>query len=495
MLTEPRLQSTYIVAKFGGTSVATAAGWATIRDVVLAHRAAGRRLIVVCSAVAGVTNLLVAVADRIANGDDPAGLLLEIRARHHALAASMGVDATTLLSADEQRLEARCRRSAALSAAARAEILAHGELMSTRLGAAWLGQCGIDAALLDARTVLRATRDTDRDERYLSATCAIDRGDLVPALDEIGASVIVTQGFIASNDAGETVVLGRGGSDTSGAYFAAGSAALALEVWTDVPGMFTADPRHFSSARLLRRLSFREAETAGCLGAKVLHPRTIEPMRRAGIPIRIRWTAHPDVEGTVISLRGSPHGAKAIVSRRDLALIAMWRPSSWQPIGFMAEVAATFRAFGLSMDLISSSPSEIRVTIDLAAFPSARADLAPLCEKLETVCRPRVLTHLSCVSIVGAGIGERMIAAGTPLATHQHVTTHLVTRSANGDHISFVVDPEAEAQLVAVAHAELLTHAHDASVFGPRWDELQARLAQAAHEPAIGTLPPKEMSA
>jgi bifunctional diaminopimelate decarboxylase / aspartate kinase len=466
----------YIVAKFGGTSVATLAGWTTIREVVLAHRAAGRRTILVCSAVAGVTNRLTAAADRVAAGEDPASLLLEIRALHGELGAALEVDAEALLAADERRLGELCRPTEMLAPSVRAEILAQGELMSTRLGAAWLARCGVDAVRLDARTLLRSIGDSKRDERYLSATCAPARGELVSALDKVDAAVIVTQGFIAANDAGETVVLGRGGSDTSGAYFAAASAADALEIWTDVPGMFSADPRHMQEARLLRRMSFREAEAAGALGAKVLHPRAIEPMRHAGIPIRIRWTAHPEIEGTAITRRRSPRGAKVIVSRRDLALVTMWRSSSWQPIGFMARVAARFHTFGLSMDLIASSPSEIRVTIDLAAFPTARADLARLCADLEEVCRPRVISNVSCVSVVGAGISERMLAGWPRFAPIATTAVHLVTHAANGDHVSFVVDPHAEGELVAAAHAELLTRSGDESTFGASWSELVERV-------------------
>src|SRR5690606_20663387 len=199
--------------------------------------------------------------------------------------------------------------------------------------------------------------------------------ELRAAIDATGADVIVTQGFIAGTGDGGTALLGRGGSDASGAYLAAGFAAEALEIWTDVPGVFTADPRRLPDARLIRRLSYGEAEAAGALGGKVLHPRTIEPAREAGVPIRIGWTARPDVDGTRIARTRPPRGAKAIVSRRDLALVSMWRPSSWQPVGFMAEVAARFHQLGLSMDLVASSSSEIRATIDLAAFPSAAAEL------------------------------------------------------------------------------------------------------------------------
>jgi diaminopimelate decarboxylase/aspartate kinase len=464
----------FTVAKFGGSSVATPSGWTTIARVLRRHRSAGSRVILVCSAVAGITNRLTAIADRLAAGGDATPILEEVRAIHRELGAGLGIDAAAILAEDERHLAEVCASATpgSLAARIRAEILAQGELISTRLGTAWLTREGIVAVRVDARTLLRSVPESERDERYLSAACAPGRGSLRAELEAIDAGVIVTQGFIASNDEGKTVLLGRGGSDTSGAYFAAASAAEALEIWTDVPGMFTADPRQLPGARLVRRLSYREAEAAGALGAKVLHPRTIAPARDAGIPIRIKWTAHPEVGGTVICRSRTPRGAKAVVSRRDLALITMWRRSSWQPVGFLAEVAARFRAFGLSMDLIASSPSEIRATIDLAAFPSAREDLPRLCAELEQVCRPRVVPRVACVSVVGAGISERMLAGWPRFAPLAGTAVHLTTHSASGDHVSFVVDPHVEAELVAAAHAELLARADNEAMFGPAWTEL-----------------------
>lgn len=232
---------------------------------------------------------------------------------------------------------------------------------------------------------------------------------------------------------------------------------------------------------MLRRLSYSEAEAVGALGAKVLHPRTIEPARLAGVPIRIGWTGQIDVVGTQISRGLTPRGAKAIVSRRNLVMLSMWRPSCWQPVGFMAAVAARFERFGLSMDLLASSSSEIRATIDLSAFPSASADLPALCAALEPVCRPRVVSRVASVSVVGAGVAPDVFG---DIAARG--TIHLLSYAANGHHISVVVDQEAERDLVATAHQRLLAEAHDEATFGPRWTELDTPAAvEVVHRRAV----------
>ncbi len=476
----------YVVLKFGGTSVASRRGWEAVRAVVERHRADGLFPLVVCSAAAGVTDRLVAVADTLAAGGDPALGLAEVARIHRQLARELELD-VAVIEADERSLASACAIAGSLTAPARATILAHGELISTRLGAAWLANQGLAATWMDARRLLRASGEGGRDERYLSARCEPgSRVEMRAALAETRADVVITQGFIAGTNDGGTALLGRGGSDASGAYLAAGLGAASLEVWTDVPGVFTADPRRMHEARMLKRLSYSEAEAAGALGAKVLHPRTIEPARIAGVPIRIGWTGRLDVTGTVIARNLAPNGAKAIVSRRNLVLLSMWRRSSWQPVGFMAAVASKFQRFGLSMDLVASSTSEIRATIDLGAFPSATRDLDALCAELETVCRPRVVSHVACVSAVGAGVAHDLFgdAAGA-------TAIHLLSYAANAHHISIVVDRAAEPELVARGHQRLLELAGDDSTFGASWSALNESAPAPQAVPAV-ELPTRE---
>src|SRR5690606_30861032 len=225
----------------------------------------------------------------------------------------------------------------------KARVMAMGELMSTRLGAAFLERQGLRAAWYDARDLLQAEpRPGLPDERrYLSATCGFAPDDALQArLAADAADVAVTQGFIARNDAGETVLLGRAGSDTSGAYFAARLQARLLEIWTDVPGMFTANPHEIPSARLLRQLDYLEAQELATMGAKVLHPRCIEPVSTHQIPLLVRCTQAPELDGTTISNTVPDFGAqiKAISAKMGITLISMTTLGMWQEIGFLADI-------------------------------------------------------------------------------------------------------------------------------------------------------------
>ncbi|MGA3157509.1 MAG: aspartate kinase, partial [Steroidobacteraceae bacterium] len=277
----PRAESPWIVLKFGGTSVSTLANWQNIARVVRKRLAESERVLIVHSAVSGITDRLENFL-RAALAGTHIEMLAAIEARHHALATELGVGS----SEDLERYFAELRQMGAglalmgeASERTQARIMGMGELMATELGARYLRSQGIESSWWDARLGLRAEARESASMRanYLSATC--DFSPDVALKASLGAlpGVVITQGFIASNEAGDTVLLGRGGSDTSGAYLAAKLEARRLEIWTDVPGMFSANPRATPSARLLRALHYDEAQEIASSGAKVLHPRCILP--------------------------------------------------------------------------------------------------------------------------------------------------------------------------------------------------------------------------
>ena len=253
----------------------------------------------------------------------------------------------------------------------RARVMAQGELMATRLGAAFLASQGLDVQWVDARTVLKAEQRRNANVRssYLSATCAYEPDLELQQRWSTPGTVWITQGFIASDEQGDTVLLGRGGSDTSGSYFAAKLQARRLEIWTDVPGMFSANPRSVPTARLLRALEYDEAQEIASSGAKVLHPRCIMPVKQYGIPLYVYATQTPKLEGTVITTHGGNVAAqvKAVTIKKNITLVSMETVGMWHSVGFLADAFQVFKDHGLSIDLVSTSETSVTVSLDPAA--------------------------------------------------------------------------------------------------------------------------------
>ncbi|HYL06304.1 MAG TPA: aspartate kinase, partial [Thermoanaerobaculia bacterium] len=469
----------WVVLKFGGTSVATVERWATIATRVERRLAEGRRPLVVCSALAGISNRLEEMLGLAVAGRHEAALA-EIRERHLRLGEALGLSAAEVLRAELEELSRLALGASLLGdagVALKARVMAIGELLSTRLGAAFLNARGIPTAWLDARTALLA-----RDEQpahaaraYLAAACDAERDEELRArLAAEPAPVVVTQGFIARNRAGETVLLGRGGSDTSAAYFAAKLGAERCEIWTDVPGMFTANPALIPSARLLRRLDYDEAQELATTGAKVLHPRSIPPLRRHGIPLHVLCTDRPDAPGTVISQLGSADGppVKAVSSRRGITLISMDTVGMWQEVGFLAAVFACFARHGLSIDSVSTSETNVTVSLDPSANAVEPAAIQELLVELGRHCEPRLIAPAASLSLVGRGIRTILHKLGPVLEAFEELKIHMVTQSASDLNLTFFVDEERSEKLVRQLHGLLFALTAPTGLLGPTWSEL-----------------------
>ena len=485
----------WVVLKFGGTSVARPANWPTIRDAIRACLLQGSRPLVVCSALSGISNLLENLLDAADDGDDPEPLSAEFRERHEAFAAELEVDAGAEIDAEcaclRELLDAAPRP---VPPAIRAEVMASGELLCTRIGGRWLSRQGVPVYWQDARDLLRSrTSDetTSEHQRFLSATCCCERdGQLAEKLGRaLTTGVVLTQGFIARDEAGRTVLLGRGGSDTAAAYFAAKLGARRLEIWTDVPGVFTANPRKVPQARLLQTLSYDEAEMLAGMGGKVLHPRSLQPLHEGKIPLHVRWTERPDVQGTVISeTSGGPEdGIKAVSARQGLCLISASKRAGWQPVGFIADVATCFKRQGLSIDLISSSASSIQTTIDPAANSGLAHEIPDLVRQLRSVCTPDVEFDVESLSLVGHGIRDCLHQLSPVLELLTKAEVLMWTQSANDLMVSFVVPRGQSQRLLCSLHARLFENRPLPAPFGPSWSELRPEKTPATR---IGALEP-----
>lgn len=474
----------WVVLKFGGTSVASRAAWETIAGVVRGRLEEGLRPVVVCSALAGVSDALDALLEAAVRGEGRRALPA-IAARHEALARELGVEASLVSDrlAELERLVEGISLVGEASPRLRARVLAAGELMATRLGAAFLAAEGLEPVWLDVREVLRARAEPGANERraILAASCDDDpEGEVSARLRALGGRVVVTQGFIARGEGGETVLLGRGGSDASAAYLAAKLGARRCEIWTSVPGIFTASPAEVPTARLLDRLDYDEAQEIASCGAKVLHPRCIPPCRKAGIPIHVRSTDEPEAPGTVVARLDSPAeaGVKAIARRSGVLLVSMDTLGMWQQVGFLAEVFDVFRRHGVSVDLVSTSQSNVTVSLDAAAALVDRASAGALVADLGRHCAARLIGPCAAVSLVGRGIRGILHRLGPALEVFEERKVHLVSQAASDLNLTFVVEEADADRLVARLHALLFAGAEaplaeeEPAFFVRRADEL-----------------------
>jgi bifunctional diaminopimelate decarboxylase / aspartate kinase len=485
-LTVPEDNRTWVVLKFGGTSVSSVANWHNIAGIVRARIAASFRPVIVHSALSGITDRLESLLAAAA-GATHSPVLEQIDATHRDLARALGVVPGPLFEGFMEDL--RCMADAAARAretsdGLRARVMAMGELLATALGAAFLSAQGIGTAWVDARQALRAdTRPgATLKSSLLSATC-----DFAPdaplqqrwrALDQ----VVITQGFIAANAAGETVLLGRGGSDTSGAYFAAKLSAARLEIWTDVPGMFSANPRSVPTARLLRALHYDEAQEIASNGAKVLHPRCVLPVRQYGIPLHVYATQAPGLEGTIVSrnVAGSAAQVKAIAIKKGITLVSMESPGMWHQVGFLADAFQIFKREGLSVDLVSTSETNVTVSLDPTANTLDAAALDRLTSALGELCRVEILGPCASLSLLGHNIRGILHELGSAFELFQDQKIYLVTQAANDLNFTFVIDESQGDRLVQQLHERLIQGIGSDTVLGPTWQQLFAEEKRAA---------------
>lgn len=470
--------SPWVVLKFGGTSVSSAANWKNIAAVLRERLSAGMRPVVVHSALSGVTDRLEQLLG-LALGAQWRPVMEEIERRHRDLARDLGVIPSPDLEEQFRRLRQIAEGVALVgevSERLRARVMAQGELMATRLGAAFLTAQGLDVQWVDARAVLKAEarRNASLRANYLSATCAYEPDPELQRRWSQPGTVWITQGFIASDEHGDTVLLGRGGSDTSASYIAAKLQARRLEIWTDVPGMFSANPRSVPSARLLRALEYDEAQEIASSGAKVLHPRCIMPVKQYGIPLYVYATQTPHLEGTVISTQGGVAAAqvKAVTIKKNITLVSMETVGMWHSVGFLADAFAVFKAHGMSIDLISTSETSVTVSLDPAANALDQAALDALTVDLSKLCRVEAIGPCAAVSLVGRNIRAILHRLGDALELFEEQKIYLVTQAANDLNITFVIDEEQGDRLAARLHEIAIRKMTADRVLGPTWEEL-----------------------
>jgi len=472
----------WAVLKFGGTSVSSRVCWDKIATIARQHHENGNYVLIVVSALSGITDALKSITEMHANPEQMQRCYLDVVMRHQTLFDELTLSHRNAMQGWLTKLHTLINavESARNSLAWQADVLAIGELLSSTLGVAYLNSYELAAQWLDARDYLSAQALPHQNQwaDYLSATVSASPDLSVAKNLASKGKLFITQGFIARNKKGETVVLGRGGSDTSAGYFGALLKAEKVEIWTDVAGMFSGNPHQIPTARLLTRLDYEEAQEIATTGAKVLHPRCLNPLREAHVPLCIKDTQHPEFVGTEIggAVNSSIPSIKAISARTGITLISMESIGMWQQIGFLADIFEHFKKHGLSVDLISTAETNVTVSLDPTENLVNSDVLSALCADLAQICRVKVITPCTALTLVGRGMRSMLHKLSGVLAELGALPVHLICQSSNNLNLTFVMDENAAIGILPQLH-ELLINAealrtHDTTIFGPSWLEL-----------------------
>lgn len=452
-----------VVIKFGGSSVASRAGWDNILSILRSARLQQYKIVIVCSAPRGITPLLDTLA-HAGNQKEIMSGLMQIQRAFEVLSEALALPPNDMLQCDINALsEILLDHATELPRAHRtiAEVMAYGELILTKIAALFLQQNGLSVHWQDVRAWLKSADDPEAHVRaqMLNAQCdMLPKPSLQQALSALKERLVITQGFIAQNSQGQTVLLGRGGSDTSCAYLAAQLQAEFCEIWTDVPGVFTARPDLIPSARVIPQLGYDEAEEIAAMGGSVLHPRSIGPLRLAHIPLRIASTFEPELPGTLVGNASADETSmiKAVLVKSDVVLITVDTMLMWHQVGFLSKVFDCFKRHGISIDLISTSESSISVTLDTSFDATKKNVIDALLDDLNQFASAKVIAACASVSLVGRNIRAILHKLGTVMTVFEEQKVYLVSQAANDLNFTFVLDQKVAARVARELHHLLI---------------------------------------
>jgi len=443
-----------VIAKFGGTSVADYDAMNRSADVVLADE---NVRVVVLSASAGITNLLVALAggleatERFVKLDAIRKIQYDIVERL-ANPQIIREEVERLLENITTLAEAA---SLATSTALTDELVSHGELMSTLLFVEILRERKVDVQWFDIRKIMHTNDRFGRAEPDIATLAELASQQLLPRLAE---SLIITQGFIGSEAKGRTTTLGRGGSDYTAALLGEALHASRVDIWTDVPGIYTTDPRVVPAAKRIDRIAFEEAAEMATFGAKVLHPATLMPAVRSDIPVFVGSSKDPKAGGTLVCNKTeNPPLFRALALRRKQTLVTLNSLSMLHAHGFLAEVFNILAQHNVSVGLITTSEVSIALTLDTTGSTSNSDSplTTSLLTELSSLCRVEVEENLALIAIIGnklsqaCGVGKEVFGVLDPF------NIRMICYGASSYNLCFLVPGDDAEQVVKTLHHNL----------------------------------------
>jgi aspartate kinase len=440
-----------LVMKFGGTSLRDAEHIRTVADIVLASRGQGDLPVIVASAHSGITNMLFEAASLALNGDENA--VVAVKARQKSIISSLDLS-EDLVDAELTKLEEMLhgvRMLGELSPRSLDTIASFGERMSTKVIAAHIRSRGHKSEACAAYDVgLTTTRRFGHARPLPAAASAIK--EQVGALVKNDIIPVIT-GYIGKSEDGCITTLGRNGSDYSAAIFGAAIDAREIQIWTDVPGILTTDPRVVSSARLIKELSFNEASELANYGAKVIHPSTLTPAVEKNIPIRVKSTMEPQGNGSVINLKSkrSKEVVKAIAHKKGITLIHIHETRMLGRPGFLSKIAKVFQIHKIDVDMIATSEVSVSLTVEDTTH------LNRAVKRLARFAKVTVVRDRAIVCVVGEGLAEtpRTIARVFDAMAKIDVPIDLISQGATRLNLGLVVAAAQVENVVNALHQDL----------------------------------------
>ncbi|HEY2434861.1 MAG TPA: lysine-sensitive aspartokinase 3 [Vicinamibacterales bacterium] len=455
-----------VVMKFGGSSVADAMAMRRVIHLVAAERDRGSVPVVVVSALGGVTDRLLGLAELARKGQTAevqAGLT-DLLQRHLAEASSLGASAhdpglAPALDGEFAHLRSLLQAidgTPAVEPRTLDAIAASGELLSSRIVAAGMAAAGLPARWIDARDVVLT------DDRHTSAA---PRNDEIRAAAETALSplieaggVAVLAGFVGRAPDGSTTTLGRGGSDYSAALIGAAIDAAEIQIWTDVDGMLTADPRVVNDAEVVPRLSFAEAAELAYFGAKVLHPSTIFPAVARNIPVRILNSHRPEAKGTLITADAPSidRPFAALACKRGITILDITSTRMLMAHGFLRQVFEVFDRFATAVDVVTTSEVSVSVTID----DNRRGPdiVAALLEFADVT----VEEQMALLAVVGDRLTMHSALAARVIGALTAFPLRMISQAASRRNVTIVLPEASLAAAMTHLHRELFPAAEPA---------------------------------
>ena len=421
-----------IVMKFGGTSVESTAAIASVAAIVKDRLA--QRPVVVVSAMGKTTNKLLEIAAKAVSGDraEAFRLLAALEAFHFAESPA---DASEIIAAHFQELSAVVEELVELKEFPPQYVdlvSSYGERLSSHIVALTFQKLGIDAVQVDSRSVIITDRRHAQASPLYPRTYAKLEAQVKPLAQ---SKVVVMGGFIGSTQDGFTTTLGRGGSDFTGAIVGAGLAAEEIQIWTDVDGMLTCDPRIVPGGHRVKVISFGEAAELAYFGAKVLHPATVVPAMEKNIPVLILNSKNPASEGTRIVADRVPcaNPVKSIACKQGITLVNIVSLRMLMAHGFLHRIFDIFDRYRTPVDVVTTSEVSVSLTID------NKENLAEICEELRQIAEVNVEENQALICLVGDAIRERPGVALSIFNAMGDVNVKMISQSASSLNLTMLV--------------------------------------------------------